>query len=164
MSTALRDDLKSLCPSDRLVCFYRCFYYCKSCADEERGCLLACVRSAETQLQLKTTAVLCMGEIIFKIQQGEEDPIVVHYDSPLSVAQAKQALLEAHTSWVGALQKEGSSPRVGGDQQLKPGSSYILTQRPQPGECYSFLLLFVLMSLSNAASRLLLWLQDFLSI
>jgi hypothetical protein len=98
----------------------------KICA-EERDCLLACVLSAETQLQLKTAAVQSMGEITFKIQQGQEDLTVVHYDSPLSVAQAKQALLEENTSWIGALQEEGSSRRVGGDQQLKPGSSYILT-------------------------------------
>jgi len=31
-----------------------------------------------------------------------------------------------------------------GDQQLKPGSSYILTMRDQPGECYVLLLLFSL--------------------
>jgi len=113
----------------------------KICA-EERDCLLACVLSAETQLQLKTAAVQSMGEITFKIQQGQEDLTVVHYDSPLSVAQAKQALLEENTSWIGALQEEGSSRRVGGDQQLKPGSSYILTLQCQAGECYLLLLLF----------------------
>jgi len=83
---------------------------------------LACAK----QLQLKTAAVQSMGEITFKIRQGQEDLTVVQYDSPLNVAQAKQALLEENTSWIGALQEEGSSIRVGGDQQLKPGSSYIL--------------------------------------
>ncbi len=77
-----------------------------------------------------------MGEITFKIRQGQKDLTVVHYDSPLNVAQAKQALLEENTRWIGTLQEEGSSIRVGGDQQLKPGSSYILTMRDQPGECY----------------------------
>jgi len=109
---------------------------------EERDCLLACVLSAETHLQLKTAAVQSMGEISFKIRQGQEDLTIVHYDSPLSVAQAKQALLEENTSWIGALQEEGSSRRVGGDQQLKPGSSYILTLQRQAGECYLLLLLF----------------------
>jgi len=68
-----------------------------------------------------------MGEITFKIRQGQEDLTVVQYDSPLTVARAKQALLEENTSWVGALQEEGSSIRVGGDQPLKPGCSYTLT-------------------------------------
>ena len=101
---------------------------------------LACAK----QLQLKTAAVQSMGEITFKIRQGQEDLTVVQYDSPLNVAQAKQALLEENTSWIGALQEEGSSIRVGGDQQLKPGSDYILTLRDQPGECYVLLLLFSL--------------------
>jgi len=113
----------------------------KNCA-EERDCLLACVLSAETHLQLKTAAVQSMGEITFKIRQGQEDLTVVHYDSPLTVAQAKQALLEENTSWIGALQEEGSSRRVGGDQPLKPRSSYILTLQRQPGEYYLLLLLF----------------------
>ena len=81
-----------------------------------------------------------MSEITFKIRQGQEDVTVVRYDSPLSVAQAKQALLEENTSWVGTLQEEGSSKRVGGEQLLKPGSSYILTLQRQAGQCY--LLLF----------------------
>ena len=85
-----------------------------------------------------------MGEITFKTRQGQKDLTVVHYDSPLNVAQAKQALLEENTRWIGALQEEGSSIRVDGDQQLKPGSSYILTMRHQPGECYVLLLLFSL--------------------
>jgi len=131
----------------------------KSCA-EERDCLLACVLSAETQLQLKTAAVQSMGEITFKVRQGQEDLTVVHYDSPLSVAQAKQALLEENTSWIGALQEEGSSRRVGGDQRLKPGSSYILTLQCQAGECYLLLLLFWLMGLKNAASQPLLCLEE----
>ncbi|DBB08743.1 TPA: hypothetical protein ACH3X3_008178 [Trebouxia sp. C0006] len=74
-----------------------------------------------------------MGEITFKTRQSQKDLTVVHYDSPLNVAQAKQALLEENTRWIGALQEEGSSIRVDGDQQLKPGSSYILTMRDQPG-------------------------------
>ncbi len=85
-----------------------------------------------------------MGEIRFKIRQDQEDLTVVQYDSPLNVAQAKQALLEENTSGTGALQEEGSSIRVGSDQQLKPGSSYVLTLRDQPGECCLFLLLFYL--------------------
>ncbi|KAL0022543.1 hypothetical protein WJX77_000474 [Trebouxia sp. C0004] len=56
---------------------------------------------------------------------------VVQYDSPLNVAQAKQALLEEHRSWIGPLQAEGSSKRVGGDQQLTPGLSYIRTLQRQ---------------------------------
>jgi len=131
----------------------------KICA-EERDCLLACVLSAETQLQLKTAAVQSMGEITFKIRQGQEDLTVVHYDSPLSVAQAKQALLEENTSWIGALQEEGSSRRVGGDQQLKPGCCYILTLQRQSGQCYLLLLRFLLMSLKNAASQPLLCLEE----
>ena len=75
-----------------------------------------------------TAAVQSMGEITFKIRQGPEDLTVVHYDSPLSVG------------WVGALQEEGSTVRVGGDQQLKPGSSYILTLQRQAGECCLHLL------------------------
>ena len=35
-----------------------------------------------------------MGEITFKIRQDQQDLIVVQYDSPLSVAQAKQALID----------------------------------------------------------------------
>ena len=66
----------------------------------------------------------------------------MHYDSPLSVAQAKQALLEENASWIGALQEEGSSRRVGGNQQLKPGSRYILTLQCQAGECYLPVLLY----------------------
>jgi len=57
-----------------------------------------------------------MGVATFKVRQGQQDLIVVQYDSPLSVAQAKQALLEQDTSWIGALQEEGSSRRVGGNQ------------------------------------------------
>lgn len=41
-----------------------------------------------------------MGEIAFKVRQGQEDLTVVYYDSPLTVA---QALREENTSWVGAL-------------------------------------------------------------
>ncbi len=48
------------------------------------------------------------GRNHIKIRQGQEDLTVVQYDSPLSVAQAKQALLEQDTSWIGALQEEGS--------------------------------------------------------
>ncbi|KAL0022542.1 hypothetical protein WJX77_000474 [Trebouxia sp. C0004] len=59
---------------------------------------------------------------------------VVQYDSPLNVAQAKQALLEEHRSWIGPLQAEGSSKRVGGDQQLTPGLSYIRTLQRQNEE------------------------------
>ncbi len=81
-----------------------------------------------------------MSEITFKIRQGQKDLTVVQYDSPLSVAQAKQALLEENTGWTGALQEEGSSKRVGGDQQLKPGFSYILTLQHQAGECCLLLL------------------------
>jgi len=55
----------------------------------------------------------------------------VHYESPLNVAQAKQALMEEDTSWVGALQEEGSSRRLAGDQPLKTGSSYTLTMQRQ---------------------------------
>ncbi len=63
-----------------------------------------------------TAAVQSMGVATFKVRQGQQDLIVVQYDSPLSVAQAKQALLEQDTSWIGALQEEGSSRRVGGNQ------------------------------------------------
>lgn len=52
-----------------------------------------------------------MGEITFKIRQGQEDLTVVQCDSLLGVAQAKQALLDENTSWFGSLQKEGSSNR-----------------------------------------------------
>jgi len=93
----------------------------------------------------KQLVVQSMDEITFKIRQGQEDLTVLQHASPLSVAQAKQALLEENTSWIGALQEEGSSKRVGGDQQLKPGSSYILTLQRQAGECYLLLLLFLLM-------------------
>ena len=98
-----------------------------------------------------------MGKITFKIRQGQEDLTVVQYDSPLTVARAKQALLEENTSWIGALQEEGSSIRVGGDQPLKPGSSYILTLQRRPGE---FWLLFLLMTLKIAAWKPLLCLED----
>ena len=98
--------------------------------------------SAETHLQPETATVQSMDEITFKIRQGQQDLTVVRYDSPLNVAQAKQALLEENSSWIGALQEEGSSRRVGGDQQLKPGSSYILTLQCQAGECYLLLLLY----------------------
>ena len=84
-----------------------------------------------------------MGEVTFKIRQGQEDLTVVHYESPLNVAQAKQALMEEDTSWVGALQEEGSSRRLAGDQPLKAGSSYILTLQRQSGECY-FALVYLL--------------------
>lgn len=87
----------------------------------------------------KQLVVQSMDEITFKIRQGQEDLTVVQYASPLSVA---QALLEENASWIGALQEEGSSKRVGGDQQLKPGSSYILTLQRQAGECYLLLSLF----------------------
>ena len=50
-----------------------------------------------------------MGEITFKIRHGQENLNVVNNDSPLSVAQAKQELVEEDMSWVGALQEEGSS-------------------------------------------------------
>lgn len=50
------------------------------------------------------------------------------YASPLTVTQAKQALLEENTSWIGALQEAGSSIRVGGNQGL------ILTLQQQAGE------------------------------
>lgn len=61
-----------------------------------------------------------MGEIAFKIRPGQEDLTLVYYDSPLSVAQTKQTLLEENTSWIqngrnsgmGALQEAGSSRRV----------------------------------------------------
>ena len=56
------------------------------------------------------------------------------YASPLTVTQAKQGLLEENTSWIGALQEAGSSIRVGGNQGLKPGCSYILTLQQQAGE------------------------------
>ena len=94
-----------------------------------------------------------MGEITFKIRRGLDDLKVVHFDSPLTAAQARQALLAENTSWIGALQQEGSSRRLGGDQQLKPGSSYILTLQCQAGECSPLLLLLRLMGLMNAASQ-----------
>ena len=62
-----------------------------------------------------------MIEITYKIRQGQEDLTVVHYDSPLSVAQAN--CNNSNTGWVGALREEGSSRRVGSDQLLKPGSA-----------------------------------------
>jgi len=90
----------------------------------------------------KQLGVQSMGEITFKIRQGQEaNMTVVQYDSPLNVTQAKQALKEEDRSWIGALQEEGSSKRVG-DQQLKPDLSYILTLQRQAGECYLLLLLF----------------------
>ena len=46
----------------------------------------------------KQFVVQSMGEITFKIRQGQEDLAFVQYDSPLNVAQAKQALLEENTS------------------------------------------------------------------
>lgn len=83
----------------------------------------------------KQLVVQSMDEITFKIRQGQEDLTVVQYASPLSVA---QALLEENASWIGALQEEGSSKRVGSDQQLKPGSSYILTLQRQAGTAVDF--------------------------
>lgn len=49
----------------------------------------------------------------------------MQYDTPLSVAQA-------NARWIGAPQETGSSIQLGGDQQLKPGSCYILTLQRQP--------------------------------
>ena len=90
-----------------------------------------------------------MGEITFKIRQSHEELAVVEYDSPLTVAQAKQALIEENTSWIGALQEEGSAKRVGGDQELKPGCTYILTRQQQAGECCLLLSLYFWPSLCN---------------
>ncbi len=84
-----------------------------------------------------------MSEITVKIRRGQKDLTVVQYESPLSVAQAKQALLEENTGWTGALQEEGSSKRVGGDQQLKPGFSYILLLQHQAGESCLLLVVFL---------------------
>ena len=111
-----------------------------------------CVLKAETPLQL---VVQSMDVFTFKIWQGQEDVTVVKYASPLSVAQAKQALLEENASWIGALQEEGSSIRVGGDQQLKPGSSYILTLQSQAGEWYLLLSFFQHMGLEEGIQPLL---------
>ncbi|DBB12727.1 TPA: hypothetical protein ACH3X3_005503 [Trebouxia sp. C0006] len=74
-----------------------------------------------------------MGVSTITIRQGQEDLAVVQYCSPLSVARAKQALQGQDTSWTGVLQEEGSLRRVGGDQQLKPGLSYILTLQHHAG-------------------------------
>ena len=60
----------------------------------------ACVPLAEKNYSSKQYVVQSMGEIAFKVRQGQEDLTVVYYDSPLSVA---QALREENTSWVGAL-------------------------------------------------------------
>ncbi len=115
---------------------------------------------AVSWLQLKLAAAQGMGKITFKIRQGHEDLTVVQYDSPLTVARAKQALLEENTTWIGALQEEGSYIRVGGDQALKPGSSSIFTLQRQPGEFYLRWLLFLLMTLKNAACKPLWCLED----
>jgi len=95
----------------------------------------------KTRLQFKTAALQSMGVSTITIRQGQEDLAVVQYCSPLSVARAKQALQGQDTSWIGVLQEEGSSRRVGNDQQLKPGLSYILTLQHHAGECNLFLLL-----------------------
>jgi len=94
-----------------------------------------------TRLQSKTAAVQSMGVSTITIRQGQEDLAVVQYCSPLSVAKAKQALLVQDTSWTGVLQEEGSSRRVGRDQQLKPGLSYVLTLQRHAGDCCLLLLL-----------------------
>lgn len=75
-----------------------------------------------------------MNKITFQIRQGQMDLTVVQYESALSVAQAKRALPEENPDWIGALHEEGSSTRMGGDQQLKPGFSYILVLQHQPEE------------------------------
>lgn len=82
-----------------------------------------------------------MNKITFQIRQGQMDLTVVQYESPLSAAQAKRALLEENPTWIGALQEEGSSTQMGGDQQLKPGFSYTLVLQHQPGEGCLLLLL-----------------------
>lgn len=82
-----------------------------------------------------------MNKITFQIRQGQMDLTVVQYESPLSAAQAKRALLEENPNWIGALQEEGSSTQMGGDQQLKPGFSYTLVLQRQPGEGCLLLLL-----------------------
>jgi len=96
----------------------------------------------KTRLQLETVTLQSMGVSTITIRQGQEDLAVVQYCSPLSVARAKQALQGQDTSWTGVLQEEGSLRRVGGDQQLKPGLSYILTLQHHAGECRLLLLLF----------------------
>ena len=75
-----------------------------------------------------------MSDVTFKIQQGQKMLTVVPYSSPLTAAEAKQALWKEKASWVGALQEEGSSDQVNDDQQLKPGCAYTLTLQHQVGE------------------------------
>ena len=100
-------------------------------------CLYEQCRESPTDLVVQS-----MSKITFKIQQSQQVLTVVRYNSPLTVAQAKSAHQEENMSWVGALQEEGSSDRIGGDQQLKPGCAYTLTLRQQAGE-HRGLLFFV---------------------
>ena len=46
-----------------------------------------------------------MSEITVKIRRGQKDLRVVQYESHLSVAQAKQAVLEEKTGWVGSARR-----------------------------------------------------------
>ena len=62
-----------------------------TCEIEERACLVTCVLSAQ---QTNHCSAVQGMSITFKIWQGQEDLTVVEYASPLTVAQAKQALLE----------------------------------------------------------------------
>ncbi|KAL0054170.1 hypothetical protein WJX82_004841 [Trebouxia sp. C0006] len=86
----------------------------------------------DLHLLLYLRQVASMNKITFQIRQGQMDLTVVQYESPLSAAQAKRALLEENPTWIGALQEEGSSTQMGGDQQLKPGFSYTLVLQHQP--------------------------------
>ena len=76
---------------------------------EERDCLLFCALSAETRLQLKIARCAELGDIPFKIRQGQEaNMTVVQYDSPLNVAQAKQALLEENKAGLAPCKKKAA--------------------------------------------------------
>ncbi len=76
-----------------------------------------------------------MEDVVVEVYQGEAEVASKAISSPITAAEAKDALRDINAAWVGMLTKPDGSTVLAGRRNLTPGAIYHLHLQKQPGRC-----------------------------